>query len=81
MSVPYFTSVFSMIKCLHYRAGIGDIAESRVFGDGRIELIAKGYGMKPRRRRGRLVTLERGRVRVHLYGKQVTGVIVGPVDA
>lgn len=77
----YFTSVFGMIKCLHYRAGIGDVAESRVFGDGRIELIAKGYGMKPHRRQGRLVTLGNGRVRVHLYGKQLTAVIVGPVDA
>lgn len=78
---PYFTSVFSMIKCLHRRAGRGDIVESRVFGNGRIEVTAKGYGMKPHRRQGRLVTLGNGRVRVHLYGKQITGVIVGPVDA
>lgn len=77
---PYFVSVFGMIKCLHYRAGVGDTIESRVFADGRIEVTAKGYGMRPHRRRGRQISLGGGKTRIHLYGKQITGVIVGPVD-
>lgn len=81
MSGPYFTSVFGMIKCLHYRAGVGDIVESRVFGNGRIEVTAKGCGMRPHHRRGRQIDLGKGRTRIHLYGKQLTAVIVGPVDA
>lgn len=32
-------------------------------------------------RRGRQIDLGKGRTRIHLYGKQLTAVIVGPVDA
>jgi len=73
----YFHDVNNAIKALHYRHGIGDIKEIMRFADGRIELTAQGFGMKPHTRKGRIVIGKRAHTHtVKMYGHQMTVMIV-----
>ncbi len=76
--MKHFEKVENMISVLHYRHGIGDIKETRRYADGRIEIIAQGYGMRPHVRRGSIVyDVKTQKCTVKLYGRQLTAVIVG----
>ena len=74
---PYFTNIYAAIKVMHYRYGIGDIQEIRQFADGRIEVTAKGYGMKPHTRRGTVSGESFGKRTIRLYGHRMTVNIIG----
>lgn len=73
----YFTQLNNAIKVMHYRYGIGDIQEIRQFADGRIKVVAKGYGMKPHTRRGTVSGESFGKRTIRLYGHQLTVTIIG----
>lgn len=67
-------TINNAIKQMHYRYGIGDIIEIRNYADGKIEIIAKGYGMKPHTRCGHLI--QKGhKTTIKIYSHQIT--IVG----
>ena len=72
----YFQNISNVIKNMHYRYGIGDIREIKQFADGKIEIIAKGYGMKPHVRRGHVTGNTFGKRTIKLYGHQLTVYIV-----
>lgn len=76
-SATYFADVCAAIKVMHYRYGIGDIQEIRQFANGRIEVTAKGYGMKPHTRRGTVSGESFGKRTIRLYGHQLTVTIIG----
>lgn len=65
------------IKVMHYRYGIGDIQEIRQYAAGKIEVTAKGYGMKPHTRRGTVSGETFGKRTIRLYGHQLTVTIIG----
>ena len=71
----YFQDINSAIKILHNQFGVGDIQTIQRFADGRVEVEAKGYGMKPHKRKGRIVQSKTGQT-VRMYGHQLTVVIV-----
>lgn len=74
----YVESKDYLVKCLHYRYGVGDIREIGYYVDGRIEVVAQGYGMKPHTRRGRIISNPKsGSCTVKMYGHQITGIVVG----
>ena len=73
----YFKQLGDAIKTMHYRHGVGDIQEIRQFADGRIAVIAKGYGMKPHVRHGTVIGKTFGKRIIRLYGHQLTVVIIG----
>jgi len=52
--VTTFHELHNALKCMHSRYGIGDVKEIRKFADGRVEVTAQGYGMKPHVRKGRV---------------------------
>ncbi len=64
----YFDYIKDAIETLHYRHGIGDIKEVRLYADGRVEVKAQGYGMKSHVRRGRIVGVRT----IKMYGHQLT---------
>lgn len=68
----------SLVKFLHNRHGVGDIQEIRRYADGRVEVEAKGYAMKPHTRKGRIISNPKlGSYTVKMYGHQITGIVVG----
>ena len=78
MKTTYINDLNYLIKCLHYRHGIGDIRQIQRFADGRVELVAQGYGMKPHTRRGRIISNPKpGSYTVKMYRHQITGIVVG----
>lgn len=72
----HFHDVTNAIKTMHYRYGIGDVKEVRIFADGRIEVHAKGYSMKPHIRRGRLTGWPNAKQTIRMYGHQMTIMVV-----
>lgn len=77
MQTSYFAQLNNAIKLMHYRHGVGDIQEIRQFADGRIEVTAKGYGMKPHTRRGTVSGETFGKRTIRLYGHRLTVTIIG----
>lgn len=77
MQTPYFAQLNNVIKVMHYRYGIGDIQEIRQYADGKIEVVAKGYGMKPHTRRGTVSGETFGKRTIRLYGHRLTVTIIG----
>jgi hypothetical protein len=77
MMTTYFKQLEKAIKTMHYRHGVGDIQEIQQFADGRIAVIAKGYGMKPHVRRGTVTGQTFGKRTIRLYGQQLTVIIIG----
>jgi hypothetical protein len=76
MMKTYFQHLSNAIKTMHYRYGVGDIQEIKQFGNGKVEIIAKGYGMKPHKRRGHVTGENFGKRTIKLYGHQMTVHIV-----
>lgn len=77
MQTTYFAQLNNAIKVMHYRYGIGDIQEIRQYAAGKIEVTAKGYGMKPHTRRGTVSGETFGKRTIHLYGHRMTVNIIG----
>jgi len=73
----YYHDVMNAIKAMHYNYGIGDVKEIQIFADGRIEVHAQGYGMKPHIRRGRLRGWPDAKQTIRMYGHQKTIVCIG----
>lgn len=74
----YFHELANAIKAMHYHYGIGDVKEVRILGDGRIEVHAQGFQMKPHIRRGRLSGRTHEKQTIKMYGHQLTFICVGP---
>lgn len=68
-----YSDITNALKIMHYNYGIGDIKEIRLFADGRIEIIAKGFNMKPHKRTGRMLPTKRAYTQtIKIYGHQRT---------
>ena len=78
MKPTYVNDINYLVKCLHWNYGVGDIKEIRRFADGRVEVEAQAFGMKPHTRVGRIVTSKTPGARtVKMYRHQLTAVEIG----
>ena len=81
MKPTYVQNLNYLVKCLHYRHGVGDILEIRRYADGVVEVEAKGTNMRPHVRRGRVEAKDKpGLYTVKMYGHQITGCVVGEYE-
>ena len=76
MRNTYYNDINNAIKTMHWRYGVGDIKQILRFADGRVEVIAQGFQMKPHKRRGRIVKSKTGQT-IKLYGRQMTVIEIG----
>jgi hypothetical protein len=53
--VSLVDKVLQAVKSLNARYGYGDVQNLKLFLDGRIEFVVKGFQMRPQTRRGQLV--------------------------
>ena len=80
MKTLYYQKLSNAIKMMHARHGVGDVIEIRRYGDGRLEIDAKPYGLALHTRKGSIVQKPNNRTQIRLYGHTMTVCIVGGAE-